>query len=60
MAGRDQLISNMRQAFQRNGRDPHLSTLLIGARGTGKTALRHDPQFREEAWKHYRSSIMED
>ena len=22
--------------------------------------MRHDPQFREEAWKHYRSSIMED
>ncbi|MBQ9043554.1 MAG: ATP-binding protein [Eggerthellaceae bacterium] len=39
MAGRDELLSNVKNALSRSGRDPLLSTLLIGARGTGKTAL---------------------
>ena len=39
MAGRDELLSKMNNAFIRENRDPLLSTLLIGARGTGKTAL---------------------
>ena len=47
MAGRDDLLDSMRNAFAREGRDPLLSSLLVGARGTGKTALL--ARIREEA-----------
>ena len=39
MAGRNDLLQSMEDAFTRKGRDPLLSSLFIGARGTGKTAL---------------------
>lgn len=39
MAGRDMLIDEISAAFESGFGDPNLSTILIGARGTGKTAL---------------------
>ena len=39
MAGREQLIALMREAFLNSMGDPNLATILIGARGIGKTAL---------------------
>ncbi len=39
MAGREQLISELRNAIESGPGDPNLSMLVIGARGTGKTAL---------------------
>ena len=38
MAGRSELFSRLRSAFEGNGNDPLLQTVLVGARGTGKTA----------------------
>ena len=39
MAGRRMLLSDLAKAFRSNGNDPYLQTILMGARGTGKTAL---------------------
>lgn len=39
MAGRERLIRTMLQALENGPGDPNLSTILVGARGTGKTAL---------------------
>lgn len=39
LAGRDYILDDMKDAFAAGVGDPNLSTLLIGARGTGKTAL---------------------
>ena len=39
MAGRDEQISNILNALDNGPGDPNLSTIFIGARGTGKTAL---------------------
>ena len=39
MAGRDALMEEMVSAFESGPGDPNLSTILVGARGTGKTAL---------------------
>lgn len=39
LAGRQRVLENMRQAFADRYGNPNLSTILIGARGTGKTAL---------------------
>ena len=39
LAGRDQLIDEVLQAFYNAPGDPSLTSILIGARGTGKTAL---------------------
>ena len=39
MAGRDQVLSDMKQALEDGPGNPNLSTILIGPRGTGKTAL---------------------
>ena len=39
LAGRDQLIDEVSQAFDNAPGDPSLTSILIGARGTGKTAL---------------------
>lgn len=39
MAGRDGVLRSMARAFERQGRAPELTTLILGARGTGKTAL---------------------
>lgn len=39
LAGRDQLINEISQAFDNAPGDPSLTSILIGARGTGKTAL---------------------
>lgn len=39
MAGRAELLGNLRKAFAQKTRSPYLATLITGARGTGKTAL---------------------
>ena len=39
IAGRRELIQSMERAFSHPTRDPNLTTLLVGARGTGKTIL---------------------
>lgn len=39
MAGRKFLISEIERAFERGPGDPALSSILVGPRGTGKTAL---------------------
>lgn len=39
MAGRQQIVSSMVRAFSSERRRPDLTTLLSGARGTGKTTL---------------------
>lgn len=39
LAGRKNILEDMYQAFDNGPGDPNLSTILIGARGTGKTAL---------------------
>ena len=39
LAGRDAILQDMRAAFTSDPGNPNLSTLIIGARGTGKTAL---------------------
>src|SRR5699024_10029950 len=39
LAGRSRIVSDMGRAFDRGPGDPNLSTILVGARGTGKTAL---------------------
>ena len=39
LAGRDSLIAQMTEAFDSDGNSPDLCTLVVGARGTGKTAL---------------------
>lgn len=39
MAGRKMLLADLTKAFRGNGNDPYLQTLIIGAHGTGKTAL---------------------
>lgn len=39
LAGRRAILQDMRQAFENGLGDPNLSTILIGARGSGKTAL---------------------
>ena len=39
MAGRDLVIDEIMRAFENGVGDPNLSTILIGARGSGKTAL---------------------
>ncbi|WP_255467150.1 ATP-binding protein [Raoultibacter phocaeensis] len=39
MAGREHIIDAITLAFDRGSGDPNLSTIFVGARGTGKTAL---------------------
>lgn len=39
LAGRDSLLADMELAFSRAGREPMLSSLLVGPRGIGKTTL---------------------
>ncbi|MBQ9014835.1 MAG: ATP-binding protein [Firmicutes bacterium] len=39
LAGRDQTLARMRTAFQEWKGNPNLSTILIGPRGSGKTAM---------------------
>lgn len=50
MAGRDALLDEMGRAFEDGPGNPNLSTILIGARGTGKTALLS--RIADEAQKH--------
>lgn len=50
LAGRQGILDDMRQAFDNGIGDPNLSTILIGARGTGKTALLSC--IAEEAERH--------
>lgn len=38
-AGREDVISDISQAFELDTADPNLSSIFVGARGTGKTAL---------------------
>jgi len=39
LAGRENILAPMRQAFEQGYGDPNLASILVGARGTGKTAL---------------------
>ena len=39
MAGRSVLLNDLKRAFSSTGRHPNLTTVVTGARGTGKTAL---------------------
>lgn len=39
MAGRQFLMSDFARAFRGNGNDPLLQSIVVGARGTGKTAV---------------------
>lgn len=39
LAGRDRILAEMTRAFEDGLGNPNLSTILIGPRGTGKTAL---------------------
>lgn len=39
MAGREHLLQDIQSAFEQPGSNPNLCTILVGARGTGKTAL---------------------
>lgn len=39
MAGREIMLNNLRRAFSSSKRHPNLTTIITGARGTGKTAL---------------------
>ena len=39
MAGRADIVADILQAFDNGAGDPNLSTIFIGSRGTGKTAL---------------------
>lgn len=39
MAGREQILKDIEDAFDNGPGDPNLSTIFTGARGTGKTAL---------------------
>ena len=39
MAGRAALLNDLARAFRGNGNDPYLQTIVMGARGTGKTAV---------------------
>lgn len=50
MAGRSDVIRELIRAFDRGMGDPNLSTIFVGARGTGKTALL--TYLGEEALSH--------
>lgn len=50
MAGREAILRSMARALDREGRAPELTTLIQGARGTGKTALL--ARIAEEAEGH--------
>ena len=50
MAGREAILRSMTRALDREGRAPELTTLIQGARGTGKTALL--ARIAEEAASH--------
>lgn len=50
MAGRESVLRAMARAFDREGRAPELTSLIQGARGTGKTALL--AKIAEEAQGH--------
>lgn len=52
LAGRDELISELLYAYDNAPGDPALTTILIGARGTGKTALMTyvANQAQEQGW----------
>lgn len=39
LAGREQILDDMSYAFENGSGDPNLSTILVGPRGSGKTAL---------------------
>lgn len=39
LAGRDSMLREMARAFQNGVGDPNLATVILGARGSGKTAL---------------------
>lgn len=39
LAGRDQIVNEILGAMSGNGHDPNLKSILVGARGTGKTTL---------------------
>lgn len=52
MAGRDAIIDDVETALSGSGNDPAIISLLVGARGTGKTALlsRFADSAEESGW----------
>ncbi len=58
LAGREDLLRNMRMAFSDGPGNPNLSTILIGARGTGKTVCMSciGDEALESGWLTVRTS----
>ncbi len=58
LAGREDLLRNMRTAFSDGPGNPNLSTILIGARGTGKTVCMSciGDEALESGWLTVRTS----
>ena len=54
LAGREQIVGDMLRGLDNGVGDPHLCTLLTGARGTGKTALMAyiAAEAQERGWLH--------
>ena len=52
LAGRDQILADMSKAFQNGLGDPNLCTILIGPRGSGKTAMLSciGDEARQQGW----------
>ena len=52
LAGRDRVLSDMRRAFSEGLGNPNLATLLVGPRGSGKTALLSciADEAKQEGW----------
>lgn len=49
MAGREALLNDLKRAFSAKRRHPNLTTVITGARGTGKTALLSQASDEAEA-----------
>lgn len=60
MAGREHIVSNIVQGFDNGPGDPNLSTIFVGARGTGKTALLTylSQEARQHGWVSANVSAM--
>ena len=58
MAGRDLVIDEIMRAFENGVGDPNLSTILIGARGSGKTALMSLLAHEAQGFGGFRSMFL--
>ena len=61
MAGRSMLIDELVRAYQNSSGDPNWATILVGARGTGKTAMLACMAtcVEEQGWIAVRSTAIE-